>query len=67
MPSIDREASPHGMPGVASYKDVWAPGTGPGAATSLIIRLSTGTTTVAGTNRLAPIEPINARLSRPIA
>ena len=42
-------------------------GAGPGAAMSLINGLATGTTTVVGTNRLMPIEPINARLARPIA
>ena len=48
-------------------KDVYGhPGAGPGAAASLLIRLSTGTTTVAWTNRLVPIEPVNARLIRPI-
>lgn len=41
-------------------------GGGPGAATSLIIRPAEGRTSVAHTNRLIPIEPINARLIRPI-
>ncbi|MGH3122102.1 MAG: serine hydrolase [Streptosporangiaceae bacterium] len=40
---------------------------GPGAAASLIIRLSTGQPSVALANRLVPIEPVNARLVRPIA
>jgi CubicO group peptidase (beta-lactamase class C family) len=42
-------------------------GAGPGAATSLIIRPGAGITTVACTNRMVPIEPVNARLVRPIA
>ena len=42
-------------------------GGGPGAAASLIIRLSTGQPSVALANRLVPIEPVNARLVRPVA
>jgi CubicO group peptidase (beta-lactamase class C family) len=42
-------------------------GSGPGAAASLIIRMSTGQPSVALANRLVPIEPVNARLVRPIA
>ncbi len=42
-------------------------GGGPGAAASLIIRLGTGQPSVALTNRLVPIEPVNGRLVRPIA
>ena len=42
-------------------------GGGEGAASSLIIQLSTGQICVALTNRLVPIEPINVRLLRPIA
>jgi CubicO group peptidase (beta-lactamase class C family) len=41
-------------------------GAGPGAAASLIVRLDTGAVTVACTNRLVPVEPVNARLARPI-
>ena len=40
-------------------------GGGPGAASSLIIRTSTGQPSVALANRLVPIEPVNARLVRP--
>jgi CubicO group peptidase (beta-lactamase class C family) len=42
-------------------------GVGPGAASSLIIRMSTGQPSVALANRLVPIEPANARLLRPVA
>jgi CubicO group peptidase (beta-lactamase class C family) len=42
-------------------------GGGLGAAASLIVRLSTGQPSVALANRLVPIEPVNARLVRPIA
>jgi CubicO group peptidase (beta-lactamase class C family) len=42
------------------------PGGGPGAAASLIMRPGTGQATVALTNRLVPVEPVNARLARPI-
>jgi CubicO group peptidase (beta-lactamase class C family) len=42
-------------------------GGGPGAAASLIIRLGTGQPSVALANRLVPIEPVNARLIRPVA
>ena len=42
-------------------------GGGPGAATSLITVLSTGQVSVAMANRLVPIEPVSARLLRPIA
>lgn len=42
-------------------------GGGPGAASSLIIRMSTGQPSVALANRLVPIEPVNARLVRPVA
>jgi CubicO group peptidase (beta-lactamase class C family) len=41
-------------------------GGGPGAAASLIVRLSSGQVGLAMANRLVPIEPINARLIRPI-
>ncbi len=41
-------------------------GGGPGAASSLVSRLSDGQTTVALANRLVPIEPVNARLVRPV-
>lgn len=43
------------------------PGAGPGAAASLIVRPGDGQVSVALTNRLVPIEPVNARLVRPIA
>lgn len=42
-------------------------GGGPSGATSLIIRRSTGQVSVALTNRLVPVEPVNARLVRPLA
>lgn len=42
-------------------------GVGPGAGVSLIISMDTGAVTVAAANRLVPIEPVNARLCRPIA
>ena len=42
-------------------------GGGEGAASSLIIQLSTGQICVALANRLVPIEPVNVRLLRPIA
>jgi len=42
-------------------------GGGPGAASSLIIRISTGQPSAALANRLVPIEPVNARLVRPVA
>ena len=42
-------------------------GAGPGAGASLLIRSSTGEVTVAASNRLVPMEPVNARLCRPIA
>ena len=41
-------------------------GGGPGAASSLIIRRSTGQPSVALANRLVPVEPVNARLVRPV-
>jgi hypothetical protein len=41
-------------------------GSGPGAAASLLSRLSDGQTTVALASRLVPIEPVNARLARPV-
>ena len=41
-------------------------GGGPGAASSLLCRLSDGRTSVALANRLVPIEPVNARLVRPV-
>jgi CubicO group peptidase (beta-lactamase class C family) len=41
-------------------------GGGPGAAASLLCRLSDGQTTVALASRLVPIEPVNARLARPV-
>ena len=41
-------------------------GGGPGAASSLVSRLSDGQTSVTLANRLVPIEPVNARLARPI-
>jgi CubicO group peptidase (beta-lactamase class C family) len=37
-------------------------GSGPGASASLIIRPSTGRVSVVFTNRLVPVEPVNARL-----
>ena len=40
---------------------------GPGAASSLIVRLGTGQPSVALANRRVPIEPVNARLVRPAA
>ena len=40
-------------------------GGGLGAAASLLCRLSDGQTSVALTNRLVPIEPVNVRLVRP--
>lgn len=53
---------------INSSKDVYGhPGGGPGAATSLIARCDSGVVTVACTNRLVPIEPVNARLVRPVA
>ena len=42
-------------------------GGGPGAASSLIVRMSTGQPSVALANRLVPVEPVSARLVRPIA
>jgi len=42
-------------------------GGGPGAAASLLCRLSDGQTTVALASRLVPIEPVNARLARPVS
>ena len=42
-------------------------GGGPGAATSLLVQLSTGRASVAMTSRLVPIEAVNARLLRPVA
>jgi CubicO group peptidase (beta-lactamase class C family) len=42
-------------------------GVGPGAAASLIIRLDTGQPSVVLANRRFPIEPVNARLIRPVA
>ncbi len=41
-------------------------GGGPGASASLLSRLSDGQTSVALANRLVPIEPVNARLVRPV-
>jgi CubicO group peptidase (beta-lactamase class C family) len=41
-------------------------GGGPGAASSLLSRLSDGQTSVVMANRLVPIEPVNARLARPV-
>ncbi len=41
-------------------------GGGPGAASSLLRRLSDGQITVALANRLVPIEPVNARLVPPV-
>ncbi|MEV0403369.1 serine hydrolase domain-containing protein [Actinoallomurus sp. NPDC050550] len=43
------------------------PGSGPGAAASLIIRPDLGQVGVTLTNRLVPIESVNGRLVRPIA
>jgi CubicO group peptidase (beta-lactamase class C family) len=40
-------------------------GAGQGVATSLIVRVDNGAVTIALTNRLVPIEPVNARLNRP--
>jgi CubicO group peptidase (beta-lactamase class C family) len=42
-------------------------GVGPGGGASLLIGLSTGEVTVAAANRQVPMEPVNARLRRPIA
>jgi CubicO group peptidase (beta-lactamase class C family) len=42
------------------------PGAGRGSASSLIVRADTGAVTVAATNRLVPVEPVNAALNRPI-
>ena len=42
-------------------------GGGPGAASSLIVRMSTGQPSVALANRLVPVEPVNGRLVRPVA
>ena len=39
---------------------------GPGASASLLVQLSTGRASVAMTSRLVPIEPVNARLLRPM-
>ena len=41
------------------------PGSGPGAAASLIVGRGSGQVTVALTNRMVSIEPVNARLARP--
>jgi len=52
---------------VSTSKDIYGhPGAGPGAAISLMIRPGTGTVTVVLTNRRVPVEPVNARLIRPI-
>ncbi|HEX4224934.1 MAG TPA: serine hydrolase domain-containing protein, partial [Pseudonocardiaceae bacterium] len=40
-------------------------GAGRGAASSLIVRADTRAVTVAATNRLVPVEPLNAALSQP--
>lgn len=40
-------------------------GAGPGADCSLIVRADSGAVTVAVTNRLVPVEPVNTRLNRP--
>jgi CubicO group peptidase (beta-lactamase class C family) len=42
-------------------------GGGPGAASSLLSRLSDGRTSVVLASRLVPIEPVNARLIRPVS
>jgi CubicO group peptidase (beta-lactamase class C family) len=42
-------------------------GAGPGSSASLIMRLSTGRTSVTLTNRLASVEPTNATLIRSVA
>ena len=42
-------------------------GGGPGAASSLIIAMSTGQPSVALANRQVPIEPVNARVLLPAA
>lgn len=42
------------------------PGAGRGAASSLIVRADSGAVTVALTNRLVPVEPVNAALSRAV-
>jgi CubicO group peptidase (beta-lactamase class C family) len=42
-------------------------GAGPGSSASLIMRLSTGRTSVTLTNRLAAVEPTNATLIRSVA
>ncbi len=53
---------------VSPAKDIYGhAGVGPGAAVSLMIRSGSGVVTVACTNRQLPLEPVNARLIRPIA
>jgi hypothetical protein len=42
-------------------------GGGPGAASSLLSRLSEGRTSVVLASRLVPIEPVNGRLIRPVS
>ncbi|MGE5136786.1 MAG: serine hydrolase [Gemmatimonadota bacterium] len=42
-------------------------GGGRGGASSLIVRMSSGEVSVALANRLVPVEPVSARLARPIA
>lgn len=44
----------------------WHSGAGRGSASSPIVRADSGAVTVAVTNRLVPVEPVNAALSRPI-
>jgi CubicO group peptidase (beta-lactamase class C family) len=70
-PQVDRDSTGARM-GVGwllnEPKDVGGhAGGGPGAAASLIVRLSTGQPSVALANRLVPIEPVNIRLVRAIA
>jgi hypothetical protein len=42
-------------------------GGGPAASSSLIVVPGTGRVSVVMTSRMVPIEPVNARLVRPIA
>jgi hypothetical protein len=42
-------------------------GGGPGAGTSLLVVPPSGQVSVAMTSRFVPLEPVNARLLRPVA
>ena len=74
--SVDEALRPQAGPGAAKLGLGWLvnpgadlyghSGAGPGAGASLLIGLSTGEVTVTATNRQVPIEPVNARLRRPI-